>query len=116
MEIIMSSSKDRSFNQILAYLWSFLSISAFVSIVFCIFALEQEKIIMAKLNRIRIVLAEHDLNNKWLADKLGKDQATISKWVTNTTQPSLEALIAIANALEVPVQELVRQEEFNQEK
>ena len=61
---------------------------------------------MAKLNRIRIVLAEHDLNNKWLADKLGKDQATISKWVTNTTQPSLEALIAIANALEVPVQEL----------
>ena len=63
---------------------------------------------MAKLNRIRIVLAEHDLNNKWLADKLGKDQATISKWVTNTTQPSLEALIAIANALEVPVQELVR--------
>ena len=70
---------------------------------------------MAKLNRIRIVLAERDLNNKWLADKLGKDQATISKWVTNTTQPSLEALIAIANALEVPVQELVRQEEFNKE-
>ena len=86
------------------------------NIIICIFALEQEKIIMAKLNRIRIVLAEHDLNNKWLADKLGKDQATISKWVTNTTQPSLEALIAIANALEVPVQKLVRQEEFNKEK
>ena len=63
---------------------------------------------MAKLNRIRVVLAERDLNSK--------DPATISKWVTNTTQPSLEALIAIANALEVPVQELVRQEEFNQEK
>ena len=60
--------------------------------------------------------SRRDLNNKWLADKLGKDQATISKWVTNTTQPSLEALIAIANALEVPVQKLVRQEEFNQEK
>ena len=90
--------------------------SAGLCIIICILALEQEKIIMAKLNRIRIVLAEHDLNNKWLADKLGKDQATISKWVTNTTQPSLEALIAIANALEVSVQELVRQEEFNQEK
>ena len=62
---------------------------------------------MAKLNRIRVVLAERDLNNKWLSDKLGKDPATVSKWVTNTTQPSLEALIAIANALEVPVQELV---------
>ena len=116
MNIVMYSSKYWSFNQILAYLWSFLSISAFVLIIFCNFALEQEKTIMAKLNRIRIVLAEHDLNNKWLADKLGKDQATISKWVTNTTQPSLEALIAIANALEVPVQELVRQEESNQEK
>ena len=63
---------------------------------------------MAKLNRIRVVLAERDLNNKWLSDKLGKDPATVSKWVTNTTQPSLEALIAIANALEVPVQELAK--------
>ena len=57
---------------------------------------------MAKLNRIKVVLAERDLNNKWLAEKIGKDPATVSKWVTNTTQPSLEALIAIANALEVP--------------
>jgi transcriptional regulator with XRE-family HTH domain len=71
---------------------------------------------MAKLNRIRVVLAERDLNNKWLADKLGKDQATVSKWVTNTTQPNLETLIAIANAIGVPVQELVRQEEFSHEK
>ena len=52
---------------------------------------------MAKLKRIRIVLAERDLINKWLPDKFGKDLATVSKWVTNTTQPSLEALIAIAN-------------------
>ena len=76
------------------------------------FCTKQNGSIMAKLNRIRVVLAERDLNNKWLSDKLGKDPATVSKWVTNTTQPSLEALIAIANALEVPVQELVRQEEF----
>ena len=68
---------------------------------------------MAKLNRIKVVLAERDLNNKWLAEKIGKDPATVSKWVTNTTQPSLEALIAIANVLEVPVQDLVRQEDFN---
>ena len=66
----MYSSKDWSFNQILAYLWSFLSISAFVTINFYNLALKQEKSIMAKLNRIRVVLAEHDLNNKWLADKL----------------------------------------------
>ncbi|MBR6032610.1 MAG: helix-turn-helix transcriptional regulator [Bacteroidaceae bacterium] len=68
------------------------------------------------LNRIRVVLAEKDMSNKHLAELLGKDPAVVSKWVTNTNQPSLETLIAIANALEVPVQELVRQEEFNQEK
>ena len=69
-----------------------------------------------RLNRIKVVLVDKQKSNKWLAEQVGKDPATISKWVTNTTQPSLEALIAIANALEVPVQELVRQEEFNQEK
>lgn len=71
---------------------------------------------MAKLNRIKVILAERDLNNKWLADKIGKDPATVSKWVTNTTQPSLQILLDIAAALEVPVQELVRQEEYNLEK
>ena len=38
---------------------------------------------MANLNRTRIVLAGHDLNNKWLADKIGKEQTIVSKWGTN---------------------------------
>ena len=68
---------------------------------------------MAKLNRIKAVLAEQDKTSKWLAEQVGKDPATVSKWVTNTTQPILEAFIAIANVLDVTVQDLVRQEEFN---
>ena len=44
---------------------------------------------MAKLNRVRVVLAERDLNNKWLAEKIGKDPATVSKWITNKTQPKI---------------------------
>ena len=67
---------------------------------------------MAKLNRIRVVLAERDLNNKWLADRLGKDQATVSKWVTNTTQPNLETMMQIAKILEVQVDELLRFDEL----
>ena len=67
---------------------------------------------MAKLNRIRVVLAERDLNNKWLADKLGKDQATVSKWITNTTQPNLETLMPIARVLETQVDALLRFEEL----
>ena len=60
------------------------------------------------LNRIKVVLAEKDKSNKWLAEQLGKDQATISKCVTNTTQPNLEMLLLIAKGLEVNVNELVR--------
>lgn len=60
------------------------------------------------LNRIKVVLAEKDKSNKWLAEQLGKDQATISKWVTNTTQPNLEMLLLIAKVLEVNVNDFVR--------
>ena len=60
------------------------------------------------LNRIKVVLAEKNKSNKWLAEQLGKDQATISKWVTNTTQPNLEKLLQIAKVLEVNINELVR--------
>jgi transcriptional regulator with XRE-family HTH domain len=54
------------------------------------------------------VLAEKKLTNKWLAEKLGKDQATISKWCTNKSQPTLEMLLKIAETLEVDVRELLR--------
>ena len=52
------------------------------------------------LNRIKVMLAEKGKTNKWLAEKLGRDQATISKWCTNACQPPLEALIQIAQCLE----------------
>ena len=62
------------------------------------------------LNRIKVVLAEKGKSNKWLAEELGKGQATISKWCTNSSQPSLENLIEIAKCLEVDVNELIRME------
>ena len=64
------------------------------------------------LNRIRVVLAERDLNNKWLADKLGKDQATVSKWITNITQPNLETMMQIAKLLEAQVDDLLQFDEL----
>lgn len=60
------------------------------------------------LNRIKVVLAEKNLQNKWLAERIGRDQATISKWVTNSAQPNLETLIKIAQVLRVEIGELVR--------
>ena len=41
------------------------------------------------INRIKVVLADKKKTNKWLAEQLGKDQTTISKWCTNTSQPDL---------------------------
>ena len=59
------------------------------------------------VNRLKVVLAEKHLANKWLADKLGKDQGTVSKWCTNTLQPNLETLREIALALNVDMADLL---------
>jgi DNA-binding Xre family transcriptional regulator len=55
-----------------------------------------------------VVLAEKRRTNKWLAQQLGKDPATVSKWCTNTAQPSLETLSEIAMSLEVDVKDLLQ--------
>lgn len=60
------------------------------------------------INRIKIVLVEKKKTGKWLAEQLGKDPATISKWCTNAAQPSLETLLQIARCLGVEVQELLQ--------
>ena len=60
------------------------------------------------INRIKVVLADKKRTNKWLAEQLGKDPATVSKWCTNKAQPNLETLIHIAACLKVDVKELLR--------
>ena len=62
------------------------------------------------LNRLKVVLTEKKRTNKWLAEQLGKDPATVSKWCTNSAQPNLENLMEIAKVLEVDVNELLRME------
>ena len=59
------------------------------------------------INRIKVVLAEKKRTNKWLAEQLGKDPATVSKWCTNSCQPTLETLIKISKLLEVELSSLV---------
>lgn len=60
-----------------------------------------------ELNRLKIVLVEKKKTGKWLAEKLGKNEATVSRWCTNESQPSLETLFAIAKALNVDARELL---------
>lgn len=60
-----------------------------------------------KINRIKAVLADTGRQGKWLAQKLGKDPATVSKWCTNTIQPDLKTLAEIADLLNVNIRELL---------
>ena len=60
-----------------------------------------------RINRLKIVLAEKNRKGKWLAEQLGKNEATVSRWCSNTAQPSLEMLVKIASILNVDPRELI---------
>ena len=58
-------------------------------------------------NRIKVVLAENDRTNRWLAEAIGKNEATVSRWCSNKAQPSIDVFRQIAEALDVDVRELL---------
>ena len=66
-----------------------------------------------KINRLKIVLVEQGKTGKWLAEQLGKNEATISRWCSNATQPSLEMLMKIAEILEVNAKDLINKGKFD---
>lgn len=59
------------------------------------------------INRLKVVLVEQGKTNKWLAEKLDKNETTVSRWCTNEVQPSLETLIQISELLHIDVKELL---------
>ena len=59
------------------------------------------------INRIKVVLVEKKRTGKWLAEQIGKDPATVSKWCTNTSQPDLPTLTKIADILDVDIKDLL---------
>lgn len=61
------------------------------------------------VNRLKLVLVEKKRTGKWLAEQIGKDPSTVSKWCSNTTQPSLDILVYIAKVLDVDVKQLINQ-------
>ena len=58
-------------------------------------------------NRIKVVIVEKGRTNNWLAEQLEVTVGSVSKWCTNTVQPGIETLFAIAEALDVDVRELL---------
>lgn len=68
---------------------------------------------MADINRLKVVLVEQKKTSKWLAETLGKDPATVSKWCTNTSQPSIEIFLEIARLLNVDIKDLLVPSDVN---
>ena len=62
------------------------------------------------INRIKVVLVEQKRTAKWLAEQLHKDQTTVSKWCTNSSQPDLNSLLKISDLLGVDIKELIVRE------
>ena len=73
----------------------------------CFVAHGQARTQSALADRLRIILAEKNKTGKWLAEQLGKDPSTISKWCSNSSQPQLDTVIRIAELLEVDIKELI---------
>jgi DNA-binding XRE family transcriptional regulator len=65
------------------------------------------------INKLKAVLAEHGKTNKWLAEKLEKNETTISRWCTNEVQPSLETLLKISELLHIDIKELIKSNKSN---
>ena len=63
---------------------------------------------MAKINinRLRVILAEKNITNRWLADKLGVTEGTVSRWTTNAKQPPVETFYKIAVLLKIDIRDL----------
>ena len=59
------------------------------------------------INRIKVVLAEKNKSNKWLAEQLGVTDMTVSRWTTNKNQPSVSQLIEISKLLKVDIKDLL---------
>ncbi len=61
---------------------------------------------MKKVLKIKQILDHRGLKQKWLADKIGVSEVTISNWVNNRTYPSIESLMLISTVLNIEVKDL----------
>ncbi|MGJ7030853.1 helix-turn-helix domain-containing protein [Niabella hirudinis] len=60
-----------------------------------------------KINRLKVVLAEKDKTNRWLAEQIGYTEGMVSRWVSNTKQPPLDVLYNISLLLKVDIRDLI---------
>lgn len=62
---------------------------------------------MRDINRLKILLAEKKKTNKWLCEQLGVNPTTVSKWCTNSSQPSLEMVLKLMEVLDADINQII---------
>ena len=62
---------------------------------------------MRDINRLKILLAEKKKTNKWLCEQLGVNPTTVSKWCTNSSQPSLEMVLKMMEILDADINQII---------
>lgn len=58
-------------------------------------------------NRLRIILAEKNVPNHWLAMKMGVTDMTVSRWCTNRIQPSISQLVQMSKLLDTEMEKFI---------
>lgn len=58
-------------------------------------------------NRLRIILAEKNVTNHWLAMKMGVTDMTVSRWCTNRIQPSISQLVQMSELLDTEMEKFI---------
>ena len=82
--------------------------SSFFSLIISKFAPETNifSFMAKRINRLKVILAEKNKTGRWLAEQMGRDKATVSKWCTNTSQPDVSTFVQIAELLGVDFKDL----------
>ena len=73
----------------------------------CLARITKSNMEIQRYNRLKIVLAEKERTGTWLSEQMGHSISTVSRWMTNKVQPSVEQLYEIAHHLDVDVKDLL---------
>lgn len=58
-------------------------------------------------NRLRIILAEKNVTNHWLAMEMGMTDMMVSRWCTNRIQPSISQLFQMSKLLDTEMEKFI---------
>ena len=62
---------------------------------------------MKDINRLKVVLCEKKRTSKWLAEQINVNPSTVSKWCTNSSQPSIEMIFRIMEVLDADISQII---------